>query len=108
VDEWRGKNVDRFAFDDVELSYELDGGGERVVLVHASPFVSWHQPLIAQLRDVSTLTYRRHLRKLEAVLSPRSADGSRTGQGVDERSPPPWTPGDLCGKWNAASGCNAT
>src|SRR5262245_13577293 len=36
---------------------------ERVVLVHASPFVSWYQPLIAQLRDFSTLTYRRHLRK---------------------------------------------
>jgi pimeloyl-ACP methyl ester carboxylesterase len=55
--------VDRFEFDDVELSYQLDGGGERVVLVHASPFVSWYQPLIAQLRDFSTLTYRRHLRK---------------------------------------------
>jgi pimeloyl-ACP methyl ester carboxylesterase len=55
--------VDRFEFDDVELSYQLDGDGERVVFVHASPFVSWYQPLIAQLRDFSTLTYRRHLRK---------------------------------------------
>ena len=55
--------MDRFEFDDVELSYQLDGAGERVVLVHASPFVSWYQPLIAQLRHFSTLTYRRHLRK---------------------------------------------
>lgn len=55
--------MDRFDFDDVELSYQLDGGGERVVLVHASPFVSWYQPLIAQLQGFSTLTYRRQLRK---------------------------------------------
>ena len=56
--------VDRFQFGDVDLDYRiLDSGDERVVLVHASPFVSWYQPLVAQLRAFSTLTYRRHLRK---------------------------------------------
>ena len=55
--------MDRFDFDDIELSYQLTDGGERVALVHASPFVSWYQPLVAQLPRFSTLTYRRHLRK---------------------------------------------
>jgi pimeloyl-ACP methyl ester carboxylesterase len=55
--------VNRFEFDDVELTYELQGRGERVVLVHASPFVSWYRPLVAQLPGCSTLTYRRHLRR---------------------------------------------
>jgi pimeloyl-ACP methyl ester carboxylesterase len=55
--------VDRFDFDDIELSYQIKDGGDPVVLVHASPFVSWYQPLVAQLQGFSTLTYRRHLRK---------------------------------------------
>ncbi len=56
--------MDRLQFGDVELDYEiLDRSDQRVVLVHASPFVSWFQPLVAQLRAFSTLTYRRHLRK---------------------------------------------
>jgi pimeloyl-ACP methyl ester carboxylesterase len=55
--------VDRFGFDDIELSYQLSDGGERVVLVHASPFVSWYEPLVAQLHGFSTLTYRRDLRR---------------------------------------------
>lgn len=53
--------MDRLAFDDVELTYERQGGGERIVLVHASPFVSWYGPLIEQLGDFSTLRYRRRL-----------------------------------------------
>jgi pimeloyl-ACP methyl ester carboxylesterase len=55
--------VDRFGFDDIELNYQLSDGGERVVLVHASPFVSWYEPLVAQLQGFSTLTYRRDLRR---------------------------------------------
>jgi pimeloyl-ACP methyl ester carboxylesterase len=50
-------------FDDVELSYQSHEGGERVVFVHASPFVSWYGPLVDQLAECSTLTYRRHLRR---------------------------------------------
>src|SRR5262245_52195137 len=63
--DWNGLGVamDRFHFDDVELSYEVRDGGERVVLVHAAPFVSWYGPLLAQLPEFATLTYRRHLRK---------------------------------------------
>ncbi len=53
--------MDRLDFDDIELTYQLHEGGERVVLVHASPFVSWYGPLIEQLADFSTLSYRRHL-----------------------------------------------
>ena len=57
--------VDRFEFDDVELTYQLDERGERgerVVLVHASAFVSWYVPLVEQLTELSTLRYRRRLR----------------------------------------------
>jgi hypothetical protein len=39
--------VDRLAFDDVELTCEVDGDrGAPVVLVHASAFVSWYVPLL--------------------------------------------------------------
>src|SRR5262245_45513335 len=54
--------MDRLEFDDVEVSFQIRGAGERIVLVHASPFVSWYRPLIEQLADYSTLVYRRHLR----------------------------------------------
>jgi pimeloyl-ACP methyl ester carboxylesterase len=54
--------MDRLAFDDVELAYELGDGGDRIVLVHASPFVSWYVPLVEQLTEYSTLRYRRRLR----------------------------------------------
>jgi pimeloyl-ACP methyl ester carboxylesterase len=50
-------------FDDIELTYQLRNAGERVVFVHASPFVSWYGPLLAQMAGLSTLTYRRHLRR---------------------------------------------
>jgi pimeloyl-ACP methyl ester carboxylesterase len=53
--------MEHMAFDDVELTYERRGGGERIVLVHASPFVSWYGPLVEQLTDFSTLQYRRRL-----------------------------------------------
>jgi pimeloyl-ACP methyl ester carboxylesterase len=53
--------MERLTFDDVELTYERRGRGEQIVLVHASPFVSWYVPLIEQLTDFSTLRYRRRL-----------------------------------------------
>jgi pimeloyl-ACP methyl ester carboxylesterase len=59
----KGVAVDRFDFDDVELSYEVRDGGEPVVFVHAAPFVSWYRPLLGQLPGFATLTYRRQLRK---------------------------------------------
>ena len=55
--------MDRFDFDDVELSYEIGDGGEPVVFVHAAPFVSWYDPLLDQLPGFTTLTYQRLLRK---------------------------------------------
>jgi pimeloyl-ACP methyl ester carboxylesterase len=55
--------VDRVAFDDVDLTYRLHEGGERVVLVHAAAFVSWYDPLVEQLVEFSTLRYRRRLRR---------------------------------------------
>jgi pimeloyl-ACP methyl ester carboxylesterase len=58
--------MDRLAFDDLELTYELTHelgeGGDRIVLVHASPFVSWYGPLVEQVTEFSTLRYRRRLR----------------------------------------------
>ena len=58
--------MDRLEFGDVDLTYELTERGDRVdrvVLVHASPFVSWYRPLVEELTAFSTLPYRRHLRK---------------------------------------------
>ena len=79
--------MDRFDFDDVELTYELRERGERVVLVHASAFVSWYRPLVEQLPDfrpcatgaASAVRRRRvpppHRRRGRGHLRP--ADGSR-------------------------------
>ena len=55
--------MDRLDFDDIEVTYRQDGRGERVVLVHASPFVSWYGPLVERLPDFSTLRYRRRLHR---------------------------------------------
>ena len=59
--------MDRLEFDDVELTYELDEArGAPVVLAHASAFVSWYVPLRDQLTEVSTLRYRRRLRRSDS------------------------------------------
>jgi pimeloyl-ACP methyl ester carboxylesterase len=58
--------VDRYDFDDVELTYEMKGRGAPVVLVHASAFVSWYVPLVEGLADLTTLRYRRRLRPSES------------------------------------------
>jgi pimeloyl-ACP methyl ester carboxylesterase len=57
--------MDRLAFDDVELTFDLHEGGERVVLVHACAFVSWYGPVVERLDGAgfSTLTCRRRLRE---------------------------------------------
>lgn len=54
--------MDRLEFEDVELTYRLQGRGAPVVLVHASAFVSWYGPLVEQLTELTTLSYRRRLR----------------------------------------------
>ena len=56
--------MERFEFDDVELTYRIQGRGDRIVFVHASAFASWYGPLLALLPDLSTLWYRRRLAKL--------------------------------------------
>jgi pimeloyl-ACP methyl ester carboxylesterase len=58
--------VDRYVFDDVELTYQVQGRGAPVVLVHASAFVSWYGPLVEGLTDLTTLRYRRRLRPSES------------------------------------------
>jgi pimeloyl-ACP methyl ester carboxylesterase len=55
--------MDHLELDGVNLTYWLREGGERVVLVHASAFVSWYDPLVEQLTEFSTLRYRRRLRR---------------------------------------------
>lgn len=57
--------MDRIALDDVELDYEREGQGEPVVLVHATAFASWYDPLVARLPGYATLRYRRSLRLSE-------------------------------------------
>jgi pimeloyl-ACP methyl ester carboxylesterase len=58
--------MDRYEFDDVELTYEVRGRGAPVVLVHASAFVSWYDPLVERLSDGATLRFRRRLRPSES------------------------------------------
>lgn len=64
--------VQRVELDGVRVEYELTGEGEPVVLPHARPFVMWHLPLVAELRDVSVLRYRR-----EAPVGWRIEDDAR-------------------------------
>jgi pimeloyl-ACP methyl ester carboxylesterase len=54
--------MERLELDDVELTYEARGQGDRVVLIHSSSFVSWYSPLVENLPDFSVLRYRRRLR----------------------------------------------
>jgi pimeloyl-ACP methyl ester carboxylesterase len=54
--------MDRLAFDDIELTYEVRGYGEPVMFVHASAFVGWYAPLIVRLAGLSVLHFRRRLR----------------------------------------------
>jgi pimeloyl-ACP methyl ester carboxylesterase len=61
-----GVQVDRLEFDDVVLTYQLHERGERIVLVHASAFVSWYVPLVERLTEFSTLRYRRNLRQSDS------------------------------------------
>ena len=58
--------MEHLSFDDIELTYHVQGSGEGVVLIHATPFVSWYEPLIEQLSEFSTLHYRRQLRRSDA------------------------------------------
>jgi len=51
-----------WAFDDIALTYAIRGQGEPVVLVHASPFVEWYDPLVEHMPDFGVMTYRRRLR----------------------------------------------
>jgi pimeloyl-ACP methyl ester carboxylesterase len=51
--------MDRIMLDGMELNYERAGQGEPVVLVHATAFASWYDPLVARLPGFATLRYRR-------------------------------------------------
>jgi pimeloyl-ACP methyl ester carboxylesterase len=62
--------MERFELDDLELTYQVRGAGEPVVLIHATAFVSWYEPLVERLTGFSVLTFRRHLRR-------RGSDGYR-------------------------------
>jgi pimeloyl-ACP methyl ester carboxylesterase len=56
----------RIEVGDVELAYEVEGTGDRVVLVHASPFTGWYAPLVPHLAGAEVLRYRRTLRPVGA------------------------------------------
>ncbi len=55
--------MERLAIDDVELTFEIHGQGDPVVLVHSSSFVSWYAPLVDHLAELAVLRYTRHLRR---------------------------------------------
>jgi pimeloyl-ACP methyl ester carboxylesterase len=63
------------SFEDVVLHYELRDGGDPVLLVHAAPFVSWYDSLVARMEGAGTLRYRRELRvKEDARYRPLSVE----------------------------------
>ncbi len=66
--------MDTWGFDDVELTYQLHGDGERVVLVHASAFVSWYGPLVEHAPGWSTLRYRRRLKSDTGAYRPLAVE----------------------------------
>jgi hypothetical protein len=51
--------MDRLELDGAFLDYEITGAGEQVALLHARPFVSWYEPLVAALSGCAVLRYRR-------------------------------------------------
>src|SRR6185312_8332301 len=54
--------MDRAAFDDIELEFDIRGHGEPVVLIHPGHFADWCKPLVAEsvLTDrYRVLTYHR-------------------------------------------------
>ena len=48
-------------FDDVSVDYDVVGSGDHVALLHARPFVSWYEPLVAALSGYTVLRYCRTL-----------------------------------------------
>lgn len=58
--------MSRMSFEDVVLQYELRDGGDPVVMVHAAPFVSWYDPLVARMEGMGTLRYLRQLETTQA------------------------------------------
>ena len=76
--------MERMEFDDVEVTFRIQGSGERIVLVHASAFVSWYDPLIERLTDArhaavpaATAQARRRRRtaRCRRPRTPRSVPG---------------------------------
>jgi len=55
------RRMSRAGLDGVELEYEVRGGGEPVVLVHAGVFAGWYKPLLDEpaLGRYRVLTYHR-------------------------------------------------
>ena len=41
--------MDRACFDGVEVSYEVQGDGQPVVLLHAAAFTTWFRPLVDRM-----------------------------------------------------------
>ena len=53
--------MDHVEFDGVAVDYEIIGSGDRVVLLHARPFVGWYAPLVDVLSGYSVLRCRRRV-----------------------------------------------
>ena len=53
--------MQQIEFDDVSVDFDVVGSGDHVALLHAPPFVSWYEPLVAALPGYSVLRYRRTL-----------------------------------------------
>ena len=65
--------MDRACFDGVEVSYEVQGDGQPVVLLHAAAFTTWFRPLVDRMPRFSTVRYAREPIRTEGRIEPLSA-----------------------------------
>ena len=59
--------MDQLQIDGTEVTYQVEGEGEPVMLLHSTAFEPWYEPLARELGDFSVLRYTR--------LTPRTESG---------------------------------
>ncbi|HZM38376.1 MAG TPA: alpha/beta hydrolase [Acidimicrobiales bacterium] len=62
--------MDQLWIDGTQVDYQVEGEGERVMLLHSAAFEPWYEPLAHELRDFAVLRFTR--------LPPRTESGSYT------------------------------
>src|SRR5262245_33857689 len=67
VVDWEGVvAVDHLQIDGTEVDYQVEGEGERVMLLHSTAFELWYEPLGRELGEFSVLRYTRRPPRAES------------------------------------------